>query len=658
MNSNMAVEALAGLASNEDFTSVSLKKPLGPSSYLPYKDLMLLLVKGRRHVQTRLVNPVADSINQGDSYILITPNLVYNYLGEYSNIIEQSRSADIANYILQKRDMGCKTDRVLTVSTKEADSSSKIVQTFWELLGSDKDAKVVDAGHPKEDEEYELRIIDTNMIYEVQGEELVPLKEYWGCIPKIEILEESRVLVFDFGTELYVWSGKTADLDEKKKALRLAQELWDEGFDYSECAVCPITLASALGSRNENETSNKGERPEWTVFAKVTQHAETILFKEKFLDWPDDSRVIKVKNSPSEKLIDPSYDIKPCDSTEMIKESHDDPDFSIEGVHLGRGDEYFDEETRRLFQFSSLDLCTWRILESVSEKLDEDLIGHFYSGESYILRWRYRMNVMGRELSGKPSKHLQSGRDRTVFFFWQGQDSTVTEKGAAALLTVELDSESAPQIQVLQGFESTVFRRLFKGRMFVHLGRRSTEKTQKQKHRLYVVSGEIEDEVSLTEVPCSALQLRSRTSFILIDNSARSIIIWHGCKSPEQTRKVGKRVAEHILDKQPSDFDFKDGEDIKLTEMNEGDENNEFKSIVNVESESYVSLLKSEQAFDYTVRMFHFSSISGTFKATENLNLLRSKFVTPFPFQQSVLYSAHQPGEFCLLLRCLSLQST
>lgn len=77
-HSNLAVEALAGLASKEDFTAVALRKATaGPvGSLLPYSDLMLLQVKGRRHVQTRLVEPLAESVNEGDSYVLVTPTTV------------------------------------------------------------------------------------------------------------------------------------------------------------------------------------------------------------------------------------------------------------------------------------------------------------------------------------------------------------------------------------------------------------------------------------------------------------------------------------------------------------------------------------------------------------------------------------------------------
>lgn len=56
---------------------------------------------------------------------------------------------------------------------------------------------------------------------------------------------------------------------------------------------------------------------------------------------------------------------------------------------------------------------------------------------------------LGRELSGLPSKHSAKGRDRSVYFIWQGRNASLNERGAAALLTIELDSDRVPQVSML-----------------------------------------------------------------------------------------------------------------------------------------------------------------------------------------------------------------
>lgn len=82
-SSSFAIEALAGLASTEDFSTVNLRNvtetSISTNKLQPYKDVMLILIKGRRHVQARLVEPIAESINSGDNYILVTKSEVYIY---------------------------------------------------------------------------------------------------------------------------------------------------------------------------------------------------------------------------------------------------------------------------------------------------------------------------------------------------------------------------------------------------------------------------------------------------------------------------------------------------------------------------------------------------------------------------------------------------
>lgn len=154
-------------------------------------------------------------------------------------------------------------------------------------------------------------------------------------------------MVFDFGCEMYVWSGKMAPLEARKKAMQLAKELWNRGYDYSECAINPVF------QRPTNAEQSKGEqRPDWALLRPAKQHMEPVLFREKFFDWPDKSNLIKVKES-DEKAISSGTDIttlEPYDAQSMLDNQLDDPDLELEGSHLGRGVEYYDQAERRLQQ--------------------------------------------------------------------------------------------------------------------------------------------------------------------------------------------------------------------------------------------------------------------------------------------------------------------
>jgi len=92
----------------------------------------------------------------------------------------------------------------------------------------------------------------------------------------------------------------------------------------------------------------------------------------------------------------------------------------------------------------------------------------------YDMVYNYEFFVYsGRELSGMPSRRVTSGRNRCAYWYWHGRNATQNDQGAAALLTVQLDTEQGPQLRIDQGHEPPAFWNLFKGRAIVYKGKRN-----------------------------------------------------------------------------------------------------------------------------------------------------------------------------------------
>ena len=39
---------------------------------------------------------------------------------------------------------------------------------------------------------------------------------------------------------MYVWTGKHVPFSQRKIAIKLARDLWDKGYDYTDCDINPI----------------------------------------------------------------------------------------------------------------------------------------------------------------------------------------------------------------------------------------------------------------------------------------------------------------------------------------------------------------------------------------------------------------------------------
>ncbi|XP_066152780.1 supervillin-like [Euwallacea fornicatus] len=268
----------------------------------------------------------------------------------------------------------------------------------------------------------------------------------------------------------------------------------------------------------------------------------------------------------------------------------------------------------------------WNIQENVLKEISSDQSRIFFDSEAYMVQWQLELICDGNKLGEE------------LLYHWKGHRAL---KGYSPL-PPDIE-EHRPVDRIVQWSEPALFFHAFSQPIVVCLGK-DVEFNAMENH-LFLVRGELPEEVHLYEVPIEGKHLRSRAVFLIVLPGKRKLVYWFGALVPiEQRQNIVAKARPHTQLKQWQ-------KSWKEFALQETEENSEGSKDLNdfLNSSDYFHLSPKKDISEFSPRCFYLNSITGNFQATEIEYPLRTQsIVAPFPFLKTHLYTANQPALFLL----------
>eukprot|EP01136_Pigoraptor_vietnamica_P033760 Opistho-1_new@96932 len=322
-----------------------------------------------------------------------------------------------------------------------------------------------------------------------------------GAKPNKAVLKSGFSYVVDAVNEIYVWIGKESHKQAKAVAMTVAKTL----------QVQP-------------------QRPPWTFALRVYENSEPIIFQEKFVGYQGliqgAGMMAEAKGNIAATVAQQEIDI-----AKLLSDTH-----TIKQDDVLRGKDVATSGTAEI----------WRVNDFELARHPDGLRGVFFSGDSFVIQYVYR----------------SQGADQAVIYYWQGRDSSITEKGASALWTIELDDKKlggeATQIRVVQTKEPSHFAQLWGGIVMTFRG--SCGRHDPNRPVMFDVRDAAEEGcgilgkagmagmknagVRAVEVEIGAWHLHPWHCAVVA--SAATVFVWQGKLSSDSERKASADLAERL----------------------------------------------------------------------------------------------------------------
>ncbi|MEQ2243050.1 hypothetical protein ILYODFUR_003047 [Ilyodon furcidens] len=450
----------------------------------------LLQIKGRRSVRATEVAVNWDSFNQGDCFILDLGDEIYQWCGSQSNRFEKLKATQVAKGIRDSERSG--RARVYVCDEgMEREKMTEVLGPKPDLPPGASDDTIADASNRKMAKLYKVSNASGGMTITLVAAEN-PFAQ--------SALESGDCFILDHGSDgkIFVWKGKDANMDERKAAMKAADEF-----------------------------IKKMGYPKHTQVQILPETGETPLFKQFFKNWRDKDQTVGlgvayIANSIA-KIEKVSFDAASLHESSSMAAQHG-------MVDDGSGEKQI-----------------WRIEGSNKVAVDLSTYGQFFGGDSYIILYNYRHGGRQGHII-----YMWQGMDSS-------QDEIGTCAILSSQLDDELGGGPV-QVRVVQGKEPAHLMSLFGGQpMVVYKGGTSRDGGQSApaETRLFQVRSNSAGHTRAMELDASASNLNSNDAFVLVTPDGTSL--WVGVGASD-TEKQGAQQLCGILGVSPSSVLSEGGE--------------------------------------------------------------------------------------------------
>ncbi|XP_073709554.1 scinderin like b isoform X1 [Misgurnus anguillicaudatus] len=433
----------------------------------------LLHVKGRRAIRATEVDLSWANFNKGDCFILDLGKDIYQWCGSECNRFERLKASQLAIDIRDNERNG-RAKMHMVEEDAEPEAFIQALGPKTSIAPATPDDEQVETSNKKKGALYMISDASGSMKTSVVAQSS-PFKQ--------EMLSPNECYILDNGADrnVFVWKGPNASADERKAAMKSAQQFI-----------------------KEKNYSNK------TQIQVMPAGGETTLFKQFFSNWKDKDQT----TGPSK-----AFTIGRIAHVEQIP-------FDASTLHSSKAM----AAQHNMVDDGSGKVQIWRVEGGARVAVDPSTYGQFYGGDCYLVLYTYKQGSREQHIiyTWQGLKCTQDELAASAFLTVQLDDSM----GGAPV-----------QVRVTQGQEPPHLMSLFKGKpMIIHSGGTSRKGGQikSASTRLFHIRQSSSKATRAVEVEPSASKLNTNDVFVL--KTPDSVFVWKGVGASDEEMLAAKNL--------------------------------------------------------------------------------------------------------------------